>query len=172
LLYTAYANNAWRLFRVALDSPTVARQLVENEVSPTPAAFSPDGRWVMMTGVDEPTRGEVYVRSYPDPTSRVQVSTAGGLNVVWARDGSRVYYTLGGGELMSATLATTPRLRAVARDTVFRSSPILAGSGPARPQDVTRDGRFLARVTNQNDYELVVVPNWLPELKRRLTGTR
>jgi hypothetical protein len=29
---------------------------------------------------------------------------------------------------------------------------------------------FLGLVTNRNDYELVVVPNWLPELKKRVGG--
>ena len=72
----------------------------------------------------------------------------------------------------SATIAPTPRLRVVARDTVFKATPQLVGSGPATPEDVTRDGRFLGLVTNRNDYELVVVPNWLPELKKRLAGGR
>jgi hypothetical protein len=126
----------------------------------------------MITGIEPSGQAEVYVRSYPEPTARVQVSAGGGQNLVWSADGSRVYYTAGGGRVMSATIATTPRLRVVSRDTVFRSAPILVGSGPAIPEDVTRDGRFLGLVTNRNDYELVIVPNWLPELKRRLAGGR
>jgi len=27
-------------------------------------------------------------------------------------------------------------------------------------------------VINRNDYQLVIVPNWLPELKKRLAGAR
>ena len=91
---------------------------------------------------------------------------------MWAADGSRVYYEIRSGALLSATLATTPRLRVVARDTIFKTQPVLPGSGPARPLDVTRDGRFLGLVTNRNDYQLVIVPNWLSELKQRLTGAR
>ncbi|MFL5619845.1 MAG: protein kinase domain-containing protein [Gemmatimonadaceae bacterium] len=170
VLYVGYANNNWRLFRVALDSPTVATQVVENVTAAVAPAFSPDGKWVMFTSVEESGQSEVYVRSYPDLASRVQVSAGGGVNRGWTPDGSRVYYGIGGGALLSATLATTPRLRVVARDTVFKTPPVLAGSGPARPEEVARDGRFLGLVTNRNDYQLVIVPNWLPELKKRLAG--
>jgi hypothetical protein len=55
---------------------------------------------------------------------------------------------------------------------MLKSSPLLAISGPATSADVARDGRFLGLVPNRNDYELVVVPNWLPELKQRLAGGR
>ena len=171
VIYVGYANNDWQLFRVALDSPTVARRLVEHLTGEVTPAFSPDGRWVMIT-TPEQSGSEVNVRSYPDPSARVQVSAGGGENGVWAPDGSRVYYTLGNGPLLSATLAMAPRLRVVARDTVFKATPVLPGSGPASPQDVARDGRFLGLVTNRDDYELVIVPNWLPELRKRLAGAR
>jgi len=170
VIYDGYANNDWLLFRVALDSPTVARQVVDRVLPTSPPAFSPDGKWMLITNVEESGQSEVYVRSYPDPSARVQVSAGGGEGRVWAPDGSRVYYGIGGGALISATLATTPRLHVVSRDTVFKTPPVLPGSGPATPFDVTRDGRFLGLVINRNDYELVIVPNWLPELKKRLAG--
>jgi hypothetical protein len=92
---------------------------------------------------------------------------------VWAVDGKRVYYGIStGGPMLSATLATTPRLRVVSRDTVFQSPPVLTGTGPAQPFEAERDGRFLGLVTNRNDFQLVIVPNWLPELKKRLAGGR
>ena len=55
------------------------------------AVFSPDGHWLAYDS-DESGRTEVYVRPYPGPGARVQVSTDGGRNPVWARDG-RVYFT-------------------------------------------------------------------------------
>lgn len=172
VLYVGSTNNRWHIFRVALDSPLVVRQFVENETTTFPPAFSPDGKWVMITSPDESGRPDVFVRSYPDPAVRLQVSATGGVNDVWAPDGNRVYYDLGDGGLLSATLATAPRLRVVSRDTVFRSAPVLPGSGPARTQDVAQDGRFLGLVTNRNDYQLVIVPNWLLELKKHLANAR
>ena len=170
VLYIGYADNDWQLFRVALDSPAVATRFLEHVVGRFPPTFSSDGKWVLLSSTDGSGNSEVYIRSYPDPTARVQVSAGGGANVVWSPDGSRVYYAVRGDKLMSATIATTPRLRVVARDTVFNTVPLLPGSGPAAPADIAHDGRFLGLVTNRNDYELVIVPNWLPELKKRLAG--
>ncbi len=169
VLYVGYASNWWRLFRVALDSPALATRFVDHQVSTNPPTFSPDGKWVMVTSVEESGLREVYVRSYPNPSARVQVSAGGGTGSFWSNDGTRVYYT-NGNSLLSATLATAPRLRVVSRDTVFRAAPVLIGSGPTEIGGFARDGRYFGRVINKNDYQLVVVPNWLPELKKRMGG--
>jgi serine/threonine-protein kinase len=172
VLYTGFVTNSWNLFRVALDSPTVATKYLDHVLGRFAPAFSPDGKWVVASVGDNPGVSDVYIRSYPDPTVRLQVSAGGGDNSVWAPDGKRVYYAAGTDKLLSATLATTPRLRVVARDTVFRTSPVLPGSGPATPFDVARDGRFLGLAADRNDYQLVIVPNWLGELKQRMSGAR
>jgi hypothetical protein len=70
--------------------------------------------------------------------------------------------------MLSASLATTPRLRVISRDTVFKAPPLLLGSGPASARDIAGDGRYLGLVTNRNDRQLVVVPHWLPELNKRM----
>jgi serine/threonine-protein kinase len=171
VVYVGYENNHWRLFRVALDSPTVATQFVEDETLNFPPAFSRDGKWVTYTGVQESGRPDAYIRSYPNPSVRLQLSARAGANDMWARDSNRVYYHQFP-SVLSATLATTPRLRVVARDTVFKVPPELPGSGLAGVEDIARDGRFLGLVTNPNDYQLVIVPNWLTELKERLAGAR
>jgi len=170
VLYVGYSNNWWRLFRVALDSPGVAKPFIEGQFATRAPAFSPDGKWVMITALDESGQQEVYVRSYPDPSARVQVSAGGGGGLFWSPDGSRVYYA-NGNTTLAATLATTPRLRVASRDTVFKTTPLLPGSGPAGLRDIARDGRFLGLVVNRNDRQLVVVPNWLPELKKRMAGS-
>ena len=171
VLYVGYMKNEWRLFRVALDSPTVAKEFITGQVDIRAPSFSPDGKWVMVTAVDESGQSEVYVRSYPDPSARLQISANGGSGLFWSPDGSRAYYE-SGSALLSATLATSPRLRVVSRDTVLKTPAVLPGSGPARPLDIARDGRFLGLVINRNDYQLVVVPNWLPELEKRMAGSK
>ena len=170
VLYVGYSDNAWRIFRVALDSPGVAKQFAESEVSIRPPEFSPDGKWVMITALDESGQQEVYVRSYPDPSARVQVSAGGGGGLFWSPDGSSVYYQ-SGNTILVAALASAPRLRVTSRDTLFKTPPLLPGSGPAGLRDIARDGRFLGTVVNRNDRQLVVVPNWLPELKKRMSGS-
>lgn len=110
----------------------------------------------------------VYIRSYPEPTVKVQASVGGGGDAVWSADGGRLYYT-SRGVIVEARLATTPGLRVVSRDTAFRLPNGVAGvSG----YDVSRDGSKLLIPSAQSAaYPLVVVPGWRSELRERLAAS-
>ena len=54
------------------------------------AQFSPDGRWVAYTS-NESGRQEVYVASFPVPSSKWPVSTNGGLLPRWRGDGREIF---------------------------------------------------------------------------------
>ena len=53
--------------------------------------FSPDGRWLAY-GSDESGRYEVYVRPFPGPGSKWQVSSGGGRFPKWSRTGKELFY--------------------------------------------------------------------------------
>ena len=53
--------------------------------------FSPDGRWIAYQS-DESGRYEVYVRPFPGPGEKWQVSTGGGTLPLWSRDGRELYF--------------------------------------------------------------------------------
>jgi len=112
----------------------------------------------------------VYIRSYPDPSSRVQISTGGGREPAWSSDGTRVFY-FAGTVGMSAKLSMSPSARVVARDTVLKETAGLVRGGNSTGYDMTKDGRFLGLALKKDDYQLVVVPNWRAELKQRLAGS-
>ena len=57
----------------------------------TQPAFSIDGKWLAYTS-NESGRSEVYVQRFPGPGEKVQVSTDGGSNPVWSRDGKQLVY--------------------------------------------------------------------------------
>jgi eukaryotic-like serine/threonine-protein kinase len=107
---------------------------------------SPDGRWIAYVS-NEPGEDRVYVQSFPTPGVRRPVSTGGGLEPRWSRNGQELlYYTgqvapyTGGGAVIygvsvkaagSALDLGTPQLRAqrgVPGTTVF---------------SMAEDGRFL-----------------------------
>jgi eukaryotic-like serine/threonine-protein kinase len=58
-------------------------------------AFSIDGRWLAYTS-NESGRSEVYAQRFPGPGEKVQVSTDGGSNPVWSRDGKQLVYESSG----------------------------------------------------------------------------
>jgi serine/threonine-protein kinase len=170
VIYSNFIANDWQVSRVSLDAPTVISTYIKPGAGAVQPSFSPDGKWVALTSF-ESGQSEIYVRSYPDPSARVQISAGGGNSAAWSADGTRVLYRKGS-VLMSAKLSTAPSLRVLSRDTVLLSAPSATNSGLTRNYDVAKDGRILALATNKNDFELVIVPNWLPELRERLSGKK
>ena len=58
-------------------------QTAANEMSPE---FSPDGRWLAYVS-NQSGRNEVYVQPYPGPGERHLISTSGGEQPAWDRNG-------------------------------------------------------------------------------------
>ena len=55
------------------------------------AHFSPDGRWIAYTS-DETGNYQVFVRPYPGPGGRWQISDRAGVGPQWSPDGRRIHY--------------------------------------------------------------------------------
>ena len=53
--------------------------------------ISPDGRWVAYLSL-ESGRSEIYVRPFPGPGGKWQISTEGGVAPRWARNGRELFY--------------------------------------------------------------------------------
>ena len=163
-------GNTWDLVRVSADSPKVRKPYLTSPFNETSPGFSPDGRFVALVS-DESGRSEVYVRSFPDPSARVQISVSGGSNPQWSADGGSLYY-INANRLMRARLAVNPTFRVVSRDTLDNAFDAL-NVGFEREYDVSRDGsRVLALIATRDDYQLVVAPNWRTELRRRLAAAK
>ena len=54
-------------------------------------AVSPDGRWIAYRS-NESGRFEVYVRPFPGPGGKTQISNAGGTVPVWSRNGRELFF--------------------------------------------------------------------------------
>jgi len=63
-----------------------AELFLETPFSEAYPAFSPDGRWLAYASNESET-WEVYVRPFPGPGGRWQISTGGGTFPLWSRDG-------------------------------------------------------------------------------------
>ncbi|MDQ6718640.1 MAG: hypothetical protein M3Z17_09885, partial [Gemmatimonadota bacterium] len=169
VLFVAYTNNSWDIYRVALDSAKSIQPYLTTQPNEIDPRFSPDGHWVTINS-DESGKSEIYARSFPNPSARVQISAGGGTAAVWSADGKTIYYR-SGRAVIGAHLETTPTLRVIARDTaVARTDFIELGLGG--DTDISKDGRFLGLTTNRDDFQLIVVPNWAAELRQRLAGNK
>jgi len=130
-------------------------------------AVSPDGNWLAYVS-DESGREEIYVRPFPDVNSgRWQVSTGGGTQPLWSREGREVVYR-SGESVVAVPVETDPSFRAGSPEMLFAGSYFLGNGGPN--YDVTPDGeRFLMIKEVESSVEtpkIIVVENWFEELKR------
>src|SRR3954454_4388083 len=158
---------SWDVMRASLDSPRTVQPFSATRAQEVTPRISPDGRWVAL-GSNESGTFEVYVRSFPEPTAKLQVSVGGAGAPQWSADGRSLYYVTGNA-IVQARLAPGPVPRVLSRDTVFARVPnVNAPYGDAN-FSVTRDGsRIVTTIAEGGGFQLVVVPNWITEFRERM----
>ena len=133
--------------------------------------FSPDGKWIAyQTAVS--TRQEIYVTPFPGPGPRRQVSTHGGTEPLWSRDGRELFFQ-SGTSLMGVTLTPGATFSASAPRLVHEGRFLRTVNGNT-PWSIARDGRRFLRVQQVEPERPVthisVVLNWFDEVARRVAG--
>ena len=73
---------------------------LQTEFNEQQAQFSPDGKWIAYTS-DESGAPEVYVQTFPASGGRWRVSTGGGSQPKWRRDGRELFYIAADRKLMA-----------------------------------------------------------------------
>jgi serine/threonine protein kinase len=74
--------------------------LLDSPFDESVAKFSPDGKWIAYVS-DEAQEPQVYIRSFPDGAAKIRVSTAGGDEPEWRRDGKELFYLAPDSTLMA-----------------------------------------------------------------------
>ena len=130
--------------------------------------FSPDGKWVAYASTESGDAG-VYVRPFPGPGGRVQVSAGPGTEPVWSPNGKRIYY-IAGRDMVAANVTAGSTFTVGARETLF-SDDFIPGTIHAN-YDVSHDGKsFLMPMAKDHGSNYTVVVNWLQDVKRRLMAS-
>ena len=134
------------------------------------AALSPDGKWLVYQS-NESGRNEVFVRPFPNvEDGKWQISTQGGTFPTWARSGRELFYVSTNGDFMAVPVQLVPAFAPGTPVRLFEwryFTPL-----NFRSYDVGLDDkRFLMireAATSPEPQSIVVVENWLEELKERL----
>ena len=95
-------QNSYDIHVLSLKSGT-ATEYVGGAADQSQAQFSPDGAWVAYTSA-ESGRLEVYVQSFPATGAKWQVSTTGGEQPRWRRDGKELFYLAPDRHLMAVAI--------------------------------------------------------------------
>jgi len=156
---------------VSATADAKAEPLVASENPEFSPALSPDGRWLAYMAIDG-VRAEVYVRPFRGGTSR-QISTDGGREPRWSRDGRELFYRRGR-FMVAVPVRATPELTFGKPETLFDGVYVNARLSPPA-YDVTADGRFIMIKRSRDELAvrpINVVLNWFDELNRRAPARR
>ena len=140
------------------------------EVSPS---FSPDGRWIAYMS-NESGRMEIYVRPYPGPGGKWQVSTSGGILPHWTKGGRELIYTEDPARNRFLAVPVSPQgdtFQAGKPELLFEGNFQWLGDNPHF--DVSRDGKqFIVfqgegPAADQTDLShLTFIFNWFDQVRR------
>ena len=133
-------------------------------------SISPDARWAAYTS-NESGQDEIYVRAFPEPKGRLQVSSGGGTEPLWSGDGRTIYYRRAD-TLFAAAVQTSPTF------SVGRQRMVFTGDFNPSPFHVVtnydrdpRTGEFVVFTPHEGSTAaLVVVLNWVEEMTHRMAA--
>ena len=135
-------------------------------------AFSPDGRWIAYFS-NESAGGEVFVRPFPGPGGKWQISTGGGALPVWSRNGKELFYRTFDSKIMVVNYTTS-------NDSFHADKPRLSSPGQFSNRGTTLnyalhpDGKRFAVLKAPNATEAAPIKNvsfifsFFDELRRKL----
>ncbi len=155
------------IFVLPLRGERTLRPLLQTRFYEGAARFSPVGRWVAYVS-NESGRLEIYVRPFPGPGAKWQISTEGGRRPLWSRNGRELFYRQGD-KMMVVDVETKPTFRAGKPRMLFEGH--FLGSYDIAP-DGTRFLMIKEDPAESGPAHVNVVLNWFEEVKRRVPGAK
>ena len=156
---------------VLLDKNGQSRTIVDTPRVAIDGRFSPDGKWLAYVST-ESDRPEVYLQNYPAMTTKTIVSTGGGIQPVWRRDGKELFYLDPDNRIMAVSITPGDKPIRSAPQPLFTArltgGGSLIGGGVHHDYDVSLDGQKFLVLTGgpRNDGPFNVIVNWPAVLKK------
>ena len=152
--------------RLGIDAEPTA--LIASDFDEVAPALSTDSRWLAYVS-NRGGQANVYVRPFPTADAETLVSVNGGTEPVWSRTRSELYYRNSSGELVAVPVLPGPKFETGPERVLFPANAYRRDFYHAAYDVSADDQRFvMIRVSESGslDEELIVVENWLEELKR------
>ena len=158
------AQTSRDIYVLSLRGQSPPRPVVNTHAYDGGAQFSPDGHW-MAYASDESGQMQVYIRPFPGPDRRWAVSTQGGTQPVWSRNGKEIFYRVANKMMVVAVAAGVDVTLSQPRQ-LFEQRYVFQNISLAN-YDVSPDGqRFVMIKDEAGSGRLNIVLNWTEELKR------
>ncbi len=170
LLHSLNSDTSWDLevIRFQDGKPSPPEPFLAGPAVEVFPQFSPDGKWVAYLS-NESGQFEVYVRPYPGPGGRWQISTDGGSTPYWTRGGKEIVYRKDDRWMAVPVEAADSSLRVGRAEVLFQGSYVSLPPFPSYA--VTADGKRLILFQGddrQGDFSithLTLVFNWFDEVR-------
>ena len=168
LLLHSHDQESTDALTLRLDGQSEPQSWLATTFNDVGTAFSPDGKWIVYRS-DESGQNEIYVRPFPGPGGKIQVSTDGGSQPLWKANGEIFYRRAN--QMIAVQVQTEPELMVGRLQKLFEGEYISGNVGPFASYDVTSDGQQFVMIkaggaTGEARQEIIVVQNWFEELKR------
>jgi hypothetical protein len=164
-------KTGYDLWALNMDGDRKPFPVVQTEFDERDGQFSPDAKWIAYQS-DESSHFEVYVQPFPGPGRRVQISTNGGAQVRWRRDGRELFYVALDEMLMAVPIRFSNNGQEVepgAPIPLFTTHIGGAIQGTNRQQYVaSAEGRFLLNELTESSSAtpITLILNWHPQQNR------
>jgi serine/threonine-protein kinase len=164
-------DTSFDVMTLPLRDPSRVAPLIHTPAYDSGARLSPDGRWLVYVS-NESGQYEVYLRPFAGPDRRWQVSTQGGTQAVWNRNGREIFYR-SGNRMMAVDVSTGPDV-VLSKPRLLFEERYAYGAGITIPNyDISPDGRRFVMVKDEPSAgRLNVVLNWFADLERLAASQR
>jgi Tol biopolymer transport system component len=155
--------------------------LLQEEYAEVQPRVSPNEQWMAYTS-NESGQYEIYLLSFPEVNQvRKQVSVNGGDSPIWSSDGRELFYR-NGDAVFLRTVKSEPTLQIGEPQELFQgkylSADLTGNDFISNPWDISpNDKKFLMikpietsaeEPEAQNPRKIIVVTNWIEELKKKV----
>jgi dipeptidyl aminopeptidase/acylaminoacyl peptidase len=157
---------SWDVWVLPMIGDRKPSAVVRSRFEERDAQFSPDARWISYQS-DESGRFEIYVQPFQRNGPRMRISTDGGVQAFWGRDGTELFYLALDGRLMAVPV----RASSTAADLETGTARALFSARVGGLQDISLNHyhvspdsqRFLVdTVVEETASPIVIVLNWKP----------
>jgi serine/threonine-protein kinase len=148
------------------------RPVLQSSAFEHSGALSPDGRWIAYTS-NETQSYQIYVQPFPPGGGKWQITTDGGVDVHWSRDGRELFYREGSA-LMVVAIQTQPAFQAGKPKLLFEEHRTLF-STVGHTFDVSLDGKRLLLTglgTGDQGHRVNVILHWAEEVRRHFESNK
>jgi len=160
------ANTLQDIWVLPLDGNGSAHALLNSQFSEYHPRFSPDSHWFAYVS-NESGRSEIYVQTFPLSGGKWQVSTGGGAQPRWRRDGKELYFIAPDRKVMAVDVKLGQTFEMGTPKPLFQTQ--VSSFGSPNRYDVSADGqKFLVNSSVQETSvaPLRVIVNWAAGLKK------